>query len=424
MKTLFTSDNRLYYLDWLRVLAFSILLFEHCAELFVPWNFWVKNAEVSSALGYVITFLKPWRMPLLFMVSGAAVFLACKRKSSMEILKERSIRILLPLVGAMFLVIPPQIYFIRIQEGYQGNFWQFYWSVFDFSWFPQGNLHWLHLWYLGFIFGFTLLVIPFLPKMKNEKVNRFLNRLDIGLKHPLLLITLGLLMSLPYYFINSTITKGNLAQLSFYFPYFLFGLTVFLRTHIQENVKQHAKAYLILAICTTGALYALSFVRYDGVLLVKQAVNDQHKPFGIFALQTLNTWLSVLAILGYAIKFLNFKSRKLTYANEAVYPFYILHQTVIVAIGYYIVQMDTSLPWKLLLVTILSFGSIWVFYESVIKRFKLFSLLFGLKSKVKQDTVPENDLLVTSELATQNTPLNLEEVPPLLPDIKPNEMTI
>lgn len=423
MKTLFTSDNRLYYLDWLRVLAFSILLFEHCAELFVPWSFWVKNAEVSNALGYFITFLKPWRMPLLFMVSGAALFLACKRKSSMDILKERSIRIMLPLVGAIFLVIPPQIYFIRIQEGYRDNFWQFYQSVFDFSWFPQGNLHWLHLWYLGFILGFTLLVIPFLPKMRNEKVNRFLNRLDIGLKHPLLLTTLGLVMSLPYYAINTTITKGNLAQLAFYFPYFLFGLTVFLRTNIQENVKQHAKGYLILALCTTGALYALSFLRYDGALLVKQAINDQHKPFGIFALQTLNTWLCVLAIMGYAAKFLNFKSQKLTYANEAVYPFYIMHQTVIVAFGYYIVQLDASIPWKLFLVTFLSFSSIWIFYEYMIKKFKILRFLFGLKPKVKPAPVTGHELLATSELVMQNTPLNMKEAPSLVPHIKSKEMT-
>ncbi|HEY0900310.1 MAG TPA: acyltransferase family protein, partial [Sphingobacteriaceae bacterium] len=153
MKNLSTNTNRLYYLDWLRVLAFSILLFEHCAELFVPWDFWVKNNESSTVLGYFITALKPWRMPLLFIVSGAAVYLACKRKNAMEIFKERTVRILLPLVVAMFLVIPPQIYFIKIQEGYQGSFWQFYLSVFNFSWFPKGNLHWLHLWYLAFIFG-------------------------------------------------------------------------------------------------------------------------------------------------------------------------------------------------------------------------------------------------------------------------------
>lgn len=386
MKNLSTNTTRLYYLDWLRVIAFSILLFEHCAELFVPWKFWVTNSESSNELGYFIRALKPWRMPLLFIVSGAAVYLACKRKNSLEIFKERTVRILLPLVAAMLLVIPPQIYFIKIQEGYQGGFWQFYLSVFNFRWFPKGNLHWLHLWYLAFIFGFTMLVLPFLPKMRSVRFDNAINRIDAALKNPIMLITFGVVISLPYYFINTYLTKGNLAQLAFYFPYFLFGLTVFLRNNIQQTLVKHAKSFLLMALVATGCLFALSFWAYEGQLLVKQAVNDQHKPFGIFFIQSLNTWLCVLAILGYAIRYMNFKTAGLTYANEAVYPFYILHQTVIVAIGYYIVQMNASISWKLFLVTLFSFTAIWAFYEYVVKRTAVTRLIFGLKMRGKTST--------------------------------------
>lgn len=425
MKNQFTSTNRLYYLDWLRVIAFSILLFEHCAELFVPWNFWVKNAEVSPAMGYFIALLKPWRMPLLFIVSGAAVFLACKRKSSFEIFKERTTRILVPLVAAMLLVIPPQMYFIRVQDGYQGNLWQFYQLVFEFSWFPKGNVHWLHLWYLAFIFGFTLLVIPFLPKMSTPQIDRFLGKFDLTVKHPLMLVGLGMVLSMPYYAISTFVSKGNLAQLSFYFPYFLFGLTIFLRPNIQKTLVAHCNGFLLSALTATGVLFALSFISYDGNLLVKQAVNDQYKPFGIFALQTLNTWLCVLAILGYAIRVMNFKTRGLVYANEAVYPFYILHQTVIVAVGYYVVQLEASISWKLFLVSMFSFASIWVFYEYVIKRTAVTRLIFGLKaatSDKKTEPLPAEAKPVLAEAIALAPALTASTEQAEIPEVEKHEV--
>jgi glucans biosynthesis protein C len=376
-----TTSPRLLYLDWLRVIAFSILLFEHCAEIFVPWKFWVKNLDTSESLGYFIAFLKPWRMPLLFIISGAAVYLACKRKTSGQIFRERFNRILLPLLAAMILIIPPQIYFIRMQEGAPQTIWQFYQTLFQFSWFPAGNLHWLHLWYLAFIFGFTLLVIPVLPKMRMARFEHFLNRSDAALKHPVMLTLTGLLISLPFYFVNNYVASGNIAQLTYYFPYFIFGLTVFLRPHIQRALLNNKGKFLTLSVLVTTFLYILSFRSYDGEMLLKQAVNDEHRPFHIFAVQSLNTWLWLLSILGYSIKLLNFRSKRLTYANEAVYPFYILHQTVIVAVGYYIVRLDASITLKLILITISSFTAIWVFYEYVIRRRSVTRLIFGLKGK-------------------------------------------
>ena len=230
------------------------------------------------------------------------------------------------------------------------------------------------------------------------------------------MIVFGIIMSLPYYFVNTYVTKGNLAQLTFYFPYFLFGLTVFLRPYIQNMLVKHARLFLILALTVTGALYAMSFTTYEGQILVKQAVNDQHKPFGIFFIQTLNTWLCVLAILGYAIQYLNFKTASLTYANEAVYPFYILHQTVIVAIGYYIVRMDASIIWKLSLVCLLSFTAIWTFYEYVIKRTALTRLIFGLKTSTGKAATVSMAKVVPLDLPPGQVELAADLPPSVLED--------
>ena len=184
----------MYFLDWLRILAFSILLLEHCAEIFVTWGFWIKNSEVSVPLSYFVAFFKPWRMPLLFLVSGAAVTMAFKRKTSLTFIKERSIRLLLPLLAAMILIIPLQIYFIKAYGGVIQPTGAFFRLLLSFKWFPVGNFHWLHLWYLAYIFGFTIAFIPVLQILKTEKGRILVDKLILLLCRPFLMFSICLLI--------------------------------------------------------------------------------------------------------------------------------------------------------------------------------------------------------------------------------------
>ena len=86
-----------------------------------------------------------------------------------------------------------------------------------------------------------------------------------------------------------------------------------------------------------------------------------------------------MTIFGYASKYLNKSSKILNYKNQAVYPFYILHQTITVIIGYYIMNIDLSIPIKFPILVIGTFETSWIIHEFIIRRIKFTGILFGLK---------------------------------------------
>ena len=87
----------------------------------------------------------------------------------------------------------------------------------------------------------------------------------------------------------------------------------------------------------------------------------------------------MLTFLGFAAHYLNFNNGFLKYANEAVLPFYIMHQTVIVSIGYFIRDWQLAVFPKYLFLAATSFITIMVLYEFIVKRVNVLRYLFGMK---------------------------------------------
>lgn len=372
--------ERLYYMDWLRVIAFSLLIVVHSAEVFSNWKFYINNNETSVAIGYILKFFAQWRMPLLFIISGAAVVLSLKNRSAIKFLKERFIRILIPLIAGMLLVIPPQIYFVWLSNGYDVGFWDFYKTLFDFQWYPKGNFHWLHLWYLAFIFAYTVAMLPFILSSRSEKGKAYVNRIGKFISKPVLLFSIPVIMALPYYYINSIAPNGNLSQLFFYFPYFVFGIFFINNVHIRQAFASYKKAALVLACITVTMLYLLVWIKDgSGNTYLSPDWDKKSSEIGLMILTTLNEWFWLIVIWGYAIKYLNRGSKALSYANQAVFPFYIFHQTVIVIISYYVIQLDASILTKFSMVLSSTVIFIWILYEVILKRTIMTRAMFGIK---------------------------------------------
>lgn len=373
------TSVRFYDLDRLRVLAFSILLLEHSAEIFVDWKFWIKNPETSVSLSYFTAFFLPWRMPLLFLISGAAVTLSFKRKTATAFVLERTVRLLIPLLFAVAFIIPPQIYFIKLYLGYQESFWTFYKSflLFDWHWSPKGNIHFLHLWYLAFLFIYCILLLPVLQILRTEKVSRFLSRLCHFISQPPCLLSLGLFLTAPYYFLTGFHTNPYQSSFVYYFPFFVCGAVLWPDKHIRASLEKLTEVSLGIALSTTLSLYVLA--ASDGQLRMYFLNVAEVESLAIYALKSVNLWFWVLTIFGMTMRFFNYGSRSLMYATQAVYPFYILHQTVIVIIGYYIVQWNGSISTKLSAICIIAFLFMFMAYEFLLKRTPVSRLFFGIK---------------------------------------------
>jgi hypothetical protein len=144
------ASTRYDFLDWLRVIAIFVLLFFHTGMLFVGWGWHIENAETLTALRLPMDISHRLRMPLLFIIAGAGMWFALKSRNGGGVVRERSMRLLIPIVAGMLLIVPPQIYFERLFRGqWDGGYLQFFFErVLQFQPYPEGNFSWHHLWFI------------------------------------------------------------------------------------------------------------------------------------------------------------------------------------------------------------------------------------------------------------------------------------
>ncbi|MFC2071330.1 acyltransferase family protein [Chloroflexota bacterium] len=383
MKNLVETSTRLYYIDWLRVLAMITIFFFHNSRLFDEYGWHLKNTETSIIADIWVDFCNPWLMPLFFILAGASVFHALKSRTASAFAKERTLRILIPLVTlGWFIIAPPQIYIERLSNGdFSGNFLQFYSSqYFNGVYGIGGNfgLVPLHMWFLWLLFIYSLVLIPlFLPGKETglSLFSRFANLFQKPwtLVVPVLIIVL---LEISLNSLGDILSWGGGWNHLSYLVFFISGYLVFSNTRIQENIKKYALTSLVAYLILQVTHYLLDF----GVL------NIDFGDAGSLVYRvgvTLRSWFFVIAILGFGSRYLNFNNRFLGHANEAVLPFYILHQTVIIIIGFFVIQLSTDIAPKYLIITTASFITIMAIYELVVKRINILRFLFGMRLKRK-----------------------------------------
>ncbi|MBI4905542.1 MAG: acyltransferase family protein [Acidobacteria bacterium] len=361
-------STREYGLDWLRVIAFSILIFYHTGMFFVPWDWHVKNPETSQPLTYVMMFFNRWRLPLLFLISGAGVFFSLRRRTFQEFAGERLRRLGIPLAFGMLAVVPPQIYFERLyRHQFNGSYFEFWPSVLNGVPYPQGNTSWHHLWFVVYILVFSVLCIPIFVALKSAAGRRAVDALAGFCEKPGAVY----LINIPNIIVALVLsphwpTTHNLvadwANLTGSLLTFLWGFVICGSGRFLDLITRRRREYLIFALAMTVVFYTVH--RAD---LLSRILVDSYFTLG---------W--ILTAIGYSRAYLNRESAFLTYATEAVYPFYIAHQTVTVAIAYYMVPWNAPISVKLPLLALGTFLGSWMVFE-IVKRTALTRLLFGLR---------------------------------------------
>jgi len=385
--------QRRYDLDWLRVIAFSILILFHAGMMFNTWGWHIKNKETSEVLEYIMIFFNQWRMPLLFFISGAAVWFALERYSTRRFIAERNKRLLLPLVFGMFVIIPPQVYYERIFQGQTHSFGEFYKTVLQLLPYPEGNFSWHHLWYIPYIFVFSLITIPLFRYLKSEngkiKLGRFIDRFGGNSFIFLWFVPIAIseITLRPFWPNNANNLLDDWAQFTSTLIIFCYGY--FLASHpaIWTTIEKNRFRALGLGIVTVSILYVMWYSDYE-------PTNFEYAIYR--SLRSLNIWCWILTALGFGKRYLNLNSPFLKYANEAVYPFYILHQTITVVLGFYLINWPIGIPLKFFVLASGTFLGCWIIYEILIKRNNLMRIFFGLKA----DKTPKHLALRVEQRAT------------------------
>jgi hypothetical protein len=345
---------------------------------FVPWGWHIKNAIIYGKLIFPMLFVNQWRIPLLFIISGIGTYYALSKRNGKQFTGERLKRLLIPLAAGILFIIPPQVYLERLDKGqFLGNYFEFYPTHAFTGVYPEGNFSWHHLWFLPYLLLFSLIFAPaflYLCKHPATVFLRFLGKTVIrrfGLYVFILPLFVWELFLEPY-FPSTHALFGDWYNLFHYATLFFSGfMLVSLKDVYWETVKKGRRLYLIVGLIAFSLL----------LLLWYGTDTFQGKDVLLAFIKACNLWSWCLAGMGYAATYLNKESKGLKYSNEAVYPFYILHQTVLVALGFYLKDLDWAFFPKFTMMVIGTFGISWLIYEFGIRRYRFIRPLFGLKNQ-------------------------------------------
>ena len=368
---------RRYDLDWLRVLVFGLLILFHVGMFFNPWGWHIKNNVIYDWLKYPMSFLSQWRLSILFVISGMGTCFALSFRSGRVFSKERIKRLGLPLVVGMILIVPPQVYFERLSTGqFQGTYTQFYfWEAFA-GIYPEGNFSWHHLWFLPYLLIYSLLLAPLFVYLRNNPEHAFLSWVKkcLSTRFGWLILVLPLYLAEallePFFPVTHALVNDWFTFINFMILFFYGFLFILIGDEFWQRVDElKFRAFL------TGILFFALF------LTIRQFEDNIYIHFTEAFIKVVNCLSWIVAIFGYGAKYLNQKSNLLTYCNTAVYPFYILHQTITVGMGYYMMNWQASFAVKFLILATGTFFFSWLLYEFIIKRINFLRPLFGLKGK-------------------------------------------
>ncbi len=253
--------KRLYYVDWLRVLAMLALFLFHADRFFDFYGWHVKNTETNIISTIHIDFFVIFMMPLFFVLSGAAIFHSLKVRKAGEFLVERCMRILIPLlILGYFVISPPQSYLDRLTLGkFSGSFLEYIPHYFQGMDMFGGNFPWhaFHLWYLLYLFVFSIFLLPLFKSGRNGKAS-ILTRTSKAFKRPWTFI----LLLIPLVAINVFIDMNKLGfmrgtggwDLYSYMFFLVYGYLVFSNDAVLQSLYKIVIPLLIVSIITSFIL--------------------------------------------------------------------------------------------------------------------------------------------------------------------------
>ncbi|TKD51995.1 acyltransferase family protein [Sphingomonas baiyangensis] len=333
---------RHYGLDWLRIAAFGLLILYHIGMVFAPWHWVIDTQKSYPALIVPMAALSPWRLGLLFAVSGyASRMLLLRSAGRRAFVRSRNWRLLMPLAFGMAVLVPVEMYIQVVERGYQGGYWRF-WTT---DYWRQGPLFgvmfpsWEHLWFVVYLWAYTMVALALdrVGRLPGARTARWLLRGGRLLWAPILAIEamrLSILFVLPERQGLFTDWPGHVV----YFPLFLFGFALAAHPALWDAIARLWKPALAVA-AVAGTIVVATELRYPG-----EAVPGHAAMLADRAARVAMAWSMTLALFHLAQRFWNRDHRWRRTLGEAVFPFYLLHHPVIVFIAWETLGLRLD-PW-------------------------------------------------------------------------------
>jgi surface polysaccharide O-acyltransferase-like enzyme len=381
--------------DWLRVLAILALFPFHAGQIYNEAAFYVKDTVSSPLIMGISDFIYQWHMPLFMFLAGIGSYYALGYRPSRKYLLERFKRLVIPLIFGT-LVFVPLLTYLRMfgdpnrvwHEGFSHNaipefdksYLEYYPDFFN-GIYPNGNLEWSHLWFLAYLFTFSLIALPILLYLKSEKGRWIIDSLKKVVRKspgiflffiPIAVIEVLLRQAYP----NMQNLISDWANFLMFITVFIFGFILISDDTFGEAVDRHWKAAL-----TIGLLIAISLsLIYVGQ--IHTGLNEATSYIVEMILRGICIWFCLIGFLGFGKRFLNRGGDFIKYASEAALPIYVIHLPMVVMIGFYVIKFDMPVAAKYLAIVILSLIASVLLYEIAIRRFNFVRFFLGMKKRV------------------------------------------
>jgi glucans biosynthesis protein C len=386
MQTALGTPGRLVFLDWVRIAAFGLLVLYHVGMYYVTWDFHIKSPHAGPAIEPLMRLSNPWRMDLLFLVSGAATsFMLLRDGASGGLLRTRARRLLIPLLFGVLVVVPPQSWLqVMQQHAYSGSYFDFlglYFSGYHGFCDRAGTClilpTWNHLWFLPYLFLYTLLLWLALRRWPG-----LLERLGAGfaamLRGPGLWLWPVFYLAVTLWLLRKSYPQnysvwGDWFAHSQYLAMFLLGAAMARLPVDGSNVWRHMADRRWLALAAALAAWLLLVF---SPWLAREAQWPM-RSMGPLA-YSVQQWCAIVAVLGFAQRHLNHDGPARRYLTEAVFPVYILHQTLILLLAHGMGPLQLAPQVEGGLLVGLTFALSLAGYEGI-RRVPWLRPLFGLR---------------------------------------------
>jgi len=364
-ETIIKSTRRID-LDWLRVLAVLLLVPFHSALIFIhdpQVIMYVKDKISNPFLNHFAGWIHQFHMPLLFYVSGASTYFSLRKREGGQYIKERFLKLLMPAITGLIVIIPPITYIALISKGISVSFGQHFINFWQFENADltgmDGKFTPAHLWFLLFLFVFSLIGLLFFSMLKKDKSIKTFKIIIDKTGIPVIILVIFILLT-------SAADLNILGDKNpvYYFLIFFCGYLFMIDDRFQHTIDKYAWLFLVTGIsCEIIRLFSYSFISNGTVVLI---------------LSNLNRWMWLLCIVGLGHRSLRTNNRVLKYLSSVSFPFYIFHLLLNTIVGFYIIKLPFGAGIKYSIIVVLTISSTFLVYEFV-KRIPFIRFLFGIK---------------------------------------------
>lgn len=402
-------------LDLLRVVLVFGLVFFHTARMFdtLPLPEGVKNETTSPLVTLVVVFFALWAMPLMFVIAGFSIRHSLQKRTTGAFVRDRVQRLLVPLIFGILVVVPPQVYFhlLQAEPAARMTYWQFLPRFFDVRLCPDlfgpicadpatGLFTTAHLWFLSDLFIFSVLLLPLFWYLHTPAGERQLEAFTGVLARPGAIWLLALPIVLFDVVFGAAANGGWKHQT---FALFLIGgYLIASDARVSQAIGRTWRSALAVGL-VLEVIYAIGAFYLSDVANVDPTQDYDWGSLAWRGLKSVGAWAWMIAILGFGSRPRttrrlamprdnhpaedqtvtgqpHLSRRAIAYAGEAFLPFYILHQTIVFAIGYYVVPLEMAAFAKYLVISLSALAATLLVYEVAVRRTRPTRWIFGMRA--------------------------------------------